>query len=85
MLRLEETRGLFQTLKTLFTQLGEVREADVFIGETLPSLAAAGRAAASLAAACARRRNALANGELTALRVHSRKTIETACLLGMAC
>jgi CHAD domain-containing protein len=41
-LRLEDTRGLFQALKTLFTQLGEVREADVFIGETLPSLAAAG-------------------------------------------
>jgi triphosphatase len=41
-LRLEDTRGLFQALKTHFTQLGEVREADVFIGETLPSLAAAG-------------------------------------------
>ena len=41
-LRLEDPRGLFQTLRRLFTRLGEMREADVFIGETLPSLAAAG-------------------------------------------
>ena len=41
-LRLEDTRGLFQALKTIFTQLGGVREADVFIAETLPPLAAAG-------------------------------------------
>src|SRR6188472_2389720 len=34
-LRLEDTRGLFQALKTIFTQLGGVREADVFIAETL--------------------------------------------------
>ena len=41
-LRLEDAREHFQALKTLFAQLGGVREADVFIGETLPSLAAAG-------------------------------------------
>jgi inorganic triphosphatase YgiF len=41
-LRLEDAKGLFAALKATFTQLGEVREADVFIGETLPSLAAAG-------------------------------------------
>jgi inorganic triphosphatase YgiF len=33
-LRLEDTRGLFQALKTIFTQLRGVREADVFIAET---------------------------------------------------
>ena len=37
-LRLEDTSGLFQALKTIFTQLGGVREADVFIAETLPRL-----------------------------------------------
>ena len=41
-LRLEGTRGLFQALKTIFTHLGGVREADVFIAETFPLLAAAG-------------------------------------------
>src|SRR6476660_6444251 len=40
--RLEDTRGLFQALKTIFTPLGGVREADVFIAETLLPLAAAG-------------------------------------------
>jgi CHAD domain-containing protein len=41
-LRLEDANELFTALKASFTHLGEVREADVFIGETLPSLAAAG-------------------------------------------
>src|SRR5262245_2722789 len=40
-LRLEDTRALFQALKTIFSQLGGVREADVFITEMLPPLAAA--------------------------------------------
>src|SRR4029079_5050166 len=35
------TRRLFQALKTIFSQLGGVREADVFIAETLLALAAA--------------------------------------------
>jgi len=41
-LRLEQVNSLLEGLKVLFTKLGEVREADVFIGETFPSVARAG-------------------------------------------
>jgi CHAD domain-containing protein len=41
-LHLEGANVLLEDLKTLFFKLGEVREADVFIGETLPTLTQAG-------------------------------------------
>jgi triphosphatase len=41
-LRLEGADGLLEGLRALFAKLGEVREADVFIGETLPSVTQAG-------------------------------------------
>jgi inorganic triphosphatase YgiF len=41
-LRLEEANGLLEGLRAFFSRLGEVREADVFIGETLPSITRAG-------------------------------------------
>ena len=41
-LRLEGANGLLEGLKVLFAKLGEVREADVFVGETLPSITQAG-------------------------------------------
>jgi CHAD domain-containing protein len=39
---LEEANSLLEGLRAFFTRLGEVREADVFIGETLPSVTRAG-------------------------------------------
>jgi CHAD domain-containing protein len=44
-LRIEGVNGVLEAQKALFSKLGEVREADVFIGETLPSLTRAGLAA----------------------------------------
>ena len=41
-LRLEGAKGLLEGLKVLFAKLGEVREADVFIEETLPPITQAG-------------------------------------------
>jgi triphosphatase len=41
-LRLDEAISLLDRLRVLFARLGEVREADVFLGETLPSLTQAG-------------------------------------------
>ena len=45
MLHPEVANGLLEGLKALFVKLGEVREADVFIGETLPSITQAGLSA----------------------------------------
>src|SRR5262249_38574145 len=39
---LEGANGLVDELKALFSKLGQVREADVFIGETLPTLSRMG-------------------------------------------
>ena len=88
LLRLEDTRGLFQALKTFFTQLGGVREADVFISETLPPLAAAGlgktlesvlrrEIAAFRAAAYERARTELTSAEFARLVVQLNDWIES--------
>jgi CHAD domain-containing protein len=87
-LRLEDTRGLFQALKTIFTQLGGVREADVFIAETLLPLAAAGlgktlesvlrrEIAAFRAAAYERARTELTSAEFARLVVQLNDWIES--------
>src|SRR6476659_2273457 len=87
-LRLEDTRGLFQALKTVFTQLGGVREADVFIAETLLPLAAAGlgktlesvlrrEIAAFRAAAYERARTELTSAEFARLVVQLNDWIES--------
>jgi CHAD domain-containing protein len=39
---LDGAKDLFGTLRGVFTKLGEVREADVFVGETLPLITGAG-------------------------------------------
>jgi len=41
-LRFEGANSLLESLKALFAKLGEVREADVFVGETLPCITQAG-------------------------------------------
>src|SRR5262245_35345978 len=87
-LRLEDTRALFQALKTIFSQLGGVREADVFITEMLPPLGAAGlgktlesvlrrEVAAFRAAAYQRARAQLTSAEFARLVVQLNDWIES--------
>ena len=58
-LRIEGANGVLEAQKALFSKLGELREADVFIRETLPSLTRTGLTA---------RLEAVLVGEITVYR-----------------